>query len=77
MKGVSDMYVFNGETKILLGLLFIFFIGGGVGLFIITKSYLILFSAIFVPPMIIASLLLYGRWVGNDLALHKTKHRST
>jgi len=66
MKGVSDMYVFNGETKILLGLLFIFFIGGGVGLFIITKSYLILFSAIFVPPMIIASLLLYGRWVGND-----------
>ena len=65
-KGVPDIYVFTQETKLLLLLFILYFVAGGIGLYIVTTSYLILFTAIFVPPMLISGLLLYGRWVGND-----------
>ena len=65
-KGIPDIFLFTKETKILLVIFCTYFIVGGIGLYIITTSFLILFSAIFLPPMIICGMLLYGRWVGND-----------
>jgi hypothetical protein len=64
--GDRDMFTFNSEGKILLGAQIVIFVGGGVGLFIVTKSYIVLFSSIFVPMMVISGMLLYGRWRAND-----------
>ena len=64
--GDRDLFTFNFEGNVLLGAQAVLFLGGGVGLFIVTSSYIILFSSIFVPVMVISGMLLYGRWRAND-----------
>jgi len=65
----GDLFHFqknNAEARWLLIAMLTIFVGGGVGMYLVTKSFLVLFTSLFLPPQLLSLIFLYNRWRGND-----------
>ena len=68
---------FDAEAKAVCVAFEVVVLGGGIGLHIVTGSYIVLYSSIFAPIVVFAVLLWHSKWRSNDYRCFSKRSRES